>query len=252
MSKPHSVLLQILVGINPGGTLSHKILSYLDGNIKPDPLVVNVGDEVGFVVQVLQPVGRQMLPYRLDFSDTSFFGVSTLNVPAGGTSPFLRVLSLDGKVKYTLSVIGLGTVFDPEIQSGGDGPRGPLSINTVLFTWDVGGKTATYKVNGTAAPFSTPLSPKDTVEFQAVNAGAAAASFTVTFPTNLNQPTHWASPFNANLGSFVAPADNPTDIGSLKIKDSSDTGNEFPFTASVTIDNQIVYLPGNIAPYIQM
>ena len=258
MSQRQLFLLQILVGINPGGTFSHKILSYLDGSITADPLAVNVGDEVGFLVQVVQPTGYLQYPYKIEFSDESFFGTTTLNVPNGGTSPFLHVLSLDTKVKYTIFVTGLGKILDPEIQSGGDGVSGALGIsNKVIFTWDVAGKTATYMLNGAAVPYSTQLQPsKYSVEFQAINTPGMVQDFSVTFPPDLNQPTHWASPFSANLGSFVAPATSPTDIGAQTVTDPVDKGSMFPFTASITVStftgSVVINLPGNISPYIQL
>jgi len=252
MPQPHCFLLQILVGINPGGSFTHKVLSYLDGTITADPLSVNVGDEVGFLVQVVQPTGRLQYPYKIEFNDESFFGTTTLHVPNGGTSPFLRVLALSGKVKYTLFVTGLGKIFDPEIQSGGDGFPGPLNVNGFLFTWDVAGKSATYTMNGVPVPYSTKVIPHDTVEFQAINTGGPVDNFTVTFPANLNQPTHWASPFNFNLATFVAPDTSPTDIGSLEIKDAADKGASFPFTASITEGTLVIHLPAGIKPYIQM
>jgi hypothetical protein len=250
MPKTQSFLLQILVGVNP----PNNILSYLDSSVRPDPLSVNVGDEVGFLVQVVLPNGRQTPPYTLTFSDPSFFGVSSLNVPAGGTSPFLRVLSLLGKVKYSLDVTGLGAVLDPEIQSGGEGfPFGTARTpNHFVFTWDVGGQTATYTENGAPVPYSTPVSRPDTVEFTVINAGGAVQNFAVTFQPNLNQPTHWASPFDPNQSTFAAPQASPTDIGPLEVIDQVDTGKAFPFTASVTVNNQAINLPAAINPYIQM
>src|SRR5579863_10544918 len=203
---PHTFLLQILVSVKAGGIFSHSILSYLDDTIKADPLTVNVGDEVGFLVQVVGPNVWQTPSYTLEFSDSSFFGVSTLSVPAGGTSSFLRVLSLQGKITYTVLVTGLGKVVDPEIQSGGGGPldRFDAVPNTFLFTWDVAGRTLTYTQNEVVVPFSTQVVPGDTVDFEVINAGGAAQDFTVVFLTNAVKPTHWASPFVQGQPSFVA------------------------------------------------
>ena len=89
-------------------------------------------------------------PYTVGFSDPSFFGVTSLNVPAGGMSAYLRVLSLKGLAKYTLTVTGLGVVLDPDIQSGSDtGTPGALARDPAAFvlTWDTVQQTAIYTMN---------------------------------------------------------------------------------------------------------
>ncbi len=249
MPQPKCFLIEILVGINP----PNNNISYFDRKIVADPLSVNVGDEVGFLVQIVLPNGRRTPPYTLAFSDASFFGMSTLDVPAGGTSPFLRVLSLVGKVKYTLGVKGLGTVLDPEIQSGdGFRPANDLAIAKFVFAWDVGAQTATYTKDGTAVPYSTPVPHGNTVEFLAINAGGAVQNFTVSFPPNTNNPTLWASPFDFNNSKFVAPQASPADLGPLTVFNQADAGSAFAFTASVTVNGQVTNLSPAINPYIQL
>ena len=91
---------------------------------------MNVGDQVGWLVRIVLPnTVRKSIPYNLDFSgNPSFFGTSSLNVPAGGPSPFLPVLAVQASLKYSVNIPGLETI-DPDIQSGGDtGVPGGLGI----------------------------------------------------------------------------------------------------------------------------
>jgi hypothetical protein len=145
-------------------------------------------------------------------------------------------------------------VIDPEIQSGG-GPF-PYVIEKApsqfVFTWDMGGRSATYTQDGNPVPYGTPVSPNDTVEFVVTNTGGAAQDFTVSFTLNPVDPTHWASPFNLNQPSFTADPASPTIIGPKLVKDTADAGNQFPFTATVTVNGQSMSLPAGINPYIQM
>jgi hypothetical protein len=253
MAQPNCFLLQILLTVHPGGTLTYKVLSYLDSKVKADPLSANVGDEVGFLVQLIGPNVWQTPPYTIQFSDPSFFGVSSVSVPAGGTSAFHRVLSLQGSVKYTLHVAGIGQIFDPEIQSGGDGFHRPevRDFATFIFTWDVVAGTATYTMGGTPMPYSTQVVPGDHVEFNVIDTGGAVQDFTVTFAVNSVQPSHWASPFKPSQPTYVAGA-NPDEIDPLEVFDKRDPGTAFPFTASVVVGGNEIDLPAAIAPYIQL
>ena len=88
--QPKTVLLQITVTSASPPT----VFSYYDGKPANEPVKVNVGDSVGWVVQAAIFGARKTPPYELIFSDESFFGVPSLSVPAGGTSPFLQVLPL--------------------------------------------------------------------------------------------------------------------------------------------------------------
>lgn len=250
MSQTKKFLLQLLVGVNP----PNNILSYLDPALKQvDPLQVNVGDEVGFLVQVVLPNGRQQPACQISFSDPAFFGVAEVQVQAGHTSQFLTVLSVLGSVKYTLNVTGLGAVLDPEIQSGGGGPfQIDKAPSLFTFTWDVGNQTATYAQGGNQVPYSTPVTPDvDSVEFIVTNTTAPPQIFSVFFP--LNASVHWASPFDLNQQTFTAdPKNSPSTIGPLKVLDTVDGGKQFPFTASVTVGGQQTDLPASITPYITL
>jgi hypothetical protein len=248
MSQPKTFLLQLLVGVNP----PNNILSYLDPTLtQVDPLHVNVGDEVGFLVQFVLPNGRQQPACSISFADSTFFGQPSVDVPANHTSQFLRVLSVVGKVKYTLNVPGLGAVLDPEIQSGGGGPfiieKAP---SLFALTWDVGNQTATYTQDGNPVPPTTPVTPLvDSVEFVVTNTGGPPQNFTASFSIN---KTHWASPFDLNQQSFPAnPANSPV-IGPDQVLDTVDGGKQFPFTASVSLNGQPVSLPPGINPYITL
>ena len=251
---PQTFLLQILAGINPPNNIS----LYLGAPAPADPLSVNVGDEVGFFVQALLPNGRVQPPYSLSFDNASFFGVKSLDVPAGGTSPFLRVLSLLGNCKYTVNVTGLGTVVDPEIQSGGGGltglPKAAAAADQFVVTWDVLGGSVAYTRNGLPVPFSTQVVLPATVEFLLTDFGASPPeNFTVTFATNLNPPTHWETPFDPSQPTFTPQQNqNPAVIGPLNVGDNVDKKSAFPFTASVTVNGQSYTLPNTGQPEIQL
>jgi len=247
MPHPQIFLIQIIVTVNPDGSFTTKLQNYLDGSVQLDPLKVNPGDQVGWLVQV-NLGGRKQMPYSLGFKDSqqspndSFFGVSSLDVPAGGTSPYLRVLSLQDKISYSLSIKGVGDVFDPEIQSGPD--TGILGFDgtgsTFVVTWDTAANTMSYtKDGGPAAPLPLKAAFGDTVEFVAAVAGGLVTDFTITFANNSNS---WPTPFGPTQVSFKAEA-SPTDIGPEGVSDNHDTGVSFPFSASIKVDNNPITSP---------
>jgi len=236
MPQPKAFLIQVRVAVNPDGSLSKPtITSYYDG-APTDPLKVNVGDHVGWLVQVVLPsTVRNPLPYRLDFSgNPDFFGTSSLNVPSGGPSPFLPVLAVQAKLKYTLIIPGLEKI-DPDIQSGGDtGALGGLgkAVPTYSVFWDTAypANPMTYSVGGGAQqPFPLKVAVGDSVAFNAIN-GVAPANFSIIF-AGLN----WASPFCFDNGKFSATG-APTVIGPLTVSDTGDSGGKFNFTASITVN----------------
>src|ERR1035438_480386 len=189
MAQPRKFLLQIVVTVNTNGTFTETIFSYFDGTkLDPtEPLPVNIGDQVAWLVQVLMPNGRKSLPYILGFSIPSFFGVSSLAVPAGGASPFLPVLALQAKCSYTLNVTGLGCVFDPDIQSGSDSllPFGALATTTAFHvTWDTVANTITWTSLAfpTPQPFPMQVAHGDKVDFTATAAyGDNFSNFALAF-----------------------------------------------------------------------
>lgn len=234
MSQPKAFLIQVRVTVNPDGSLSKPtITSYYDG-APTDPLKVNVGDHIAWLVQVVLPsTVRNPLPYKLDFSgNPGFFGTSSLNVPSGGPSPFLPVRAVQAKLKYTLIIPGLETI-DPDIQSGGDiGPLGGLGRAATAYTvaWDTAypANPMTYSVGGGAQqPFPLKVAVGDSVAFNAINA-VAPANFSIIF-AGLN----WASPFSFDNGKFSATG-TPTAIGPLIVGDTGDPDGKFIFTASIT------------------
>ena len=236
MPQPLTFLIQILVTVNPDGTFSTQIRSLYDAKIKADPLAVNVGDHVGWLVQVVIANNRKLLPFSIDFAkNPSFFGVPSVQVPAGGPSAFLRVLALQDKVKYTVNIPGLTTI-DPDIQSGGD--TSTLGAQHAGVSYDVYWDTAhpanpmTYSVGGGPSN-QTPLTVSigDKVTFHAVvAAGPVVSNFAIAFTGN-----GWASPFNPNQGTFTATGAS-TAIGPLGVADSEDPGLSFPLVASILVN----------------
>src|SRR5262245_14478801 len=113
MRQPKHVLVQVLVTVNPDDTFSAAMRSYYEGKPLPKnkPLLVQVGDTVVWLVQVQTAAGRKSLPYTVGFTDSRFFGVSSLDVPSGGISPSLLVRELKADVRYSLNVTGVGCVF---------------------------------------------------------------------------------------------------------------------------------------------
>jgi hypothetical protein len=243
MPQPQSFLLRILVTVNPNGPPTANVVSYYDGN-RPvtGPLSVNAGDQIGWVVQVAMPGGRKFLPYKVGFSSESFFGTSELDVPTGGTSPFLRVLELKDKISYTLQVTGVGCVFDPEIQSGSDASPliDVLAVSAFEVTWNTVANTMSYTKGGTAMPFPMKVALGDNVCFVATVAPGSVTNFTIAFADNLNT---WATPFDPNKQVFVADPANQTNIGPMGVGDPDDAGANFPFTASITVNGNPISFP---------
>ncbi len=118
---PNSYIIQILV------TGGQPVVSLYEGDstkLKGDNLHVNVGDRIAWRVMVQLVGGRAFPGFTIGFADAAFFGKASIAVPAssrGLASEFLQVRSTNGTSAYTLTVDGVGCVFDPEIQSGGGG-----------------------------------------------------------------------------------------------------------------------------------
>jgi hypothetical protein len=240
MSQPKTFLVQILVTVSGDGTFQTTIRSYYDHTIVTGPLAVNVGDRVGFLVQVNLASGRKPLPYAVSFDKETFFGVSSLAVPRGGTSDFLPVLSLKDRVTYTVNITGVGAV-DPEIQSGGDNPNpGAADVSHVIVTWDTAANTMSYTMNGVPGVFPIPVKFGDDVQFVAAVYGEPfIANFTITFPDTDNG---WQSPFSPDKKNFVA-AGSDTFIAPPPVTDREDPGATFPFTASISLDGLATFFP---------
>jgi hypothetical protein len=237
MPQPQNFLIQILITVNADGSFNTTIRSYYEGKTldKKNPLPVNAGDQLGWVVQVAMPSGRKSLPYQLVFDTEFFFGTPELDVPAGGMSPFLRVLDLKNKTKYSLFVTGLGCVLDPEIQSGTDtgAQLGIQFASAFVVTWDIAANTMSYtKSGGAATPFPMQVALGDKVDFVA-GAGGQVSNFTIAFADNDNG---WATPFDPNNKYLFADPANPKHTGQKGVGDPNDSGASFPFTASASVD----------------
>jgi hypothetical protein len=231
LSQPKSVLLEILVG-----TATPQVISYYDGTPAPNPVRVNVGDHVAWLVTVAFANGRKALPYTVNFDDPTFFGVASVQVPAGGTSQFLQVLSVAGLVSYSPDVTGIGCVFDPEIQSGG----GPLICDTkvkaptVTVTWNTDSNLVSYNNGLTAFPIKVKVG--DTVTFSATNNAGTGSNFFILFAPGANA---WASPFNLTTALFPGSTAMPLSTGALIVADNVDpAGATFQFSGSIVLNGQ--------------
>lgn len=247
MSQPKSFLIQTLVmSENSDGSFNTIQRSYFDGTVITGPLCVNVGDQVAWLVQVNIPGARKAFPYSIDFNTDSFFGVSSLNVPKGGLSPYLVVLPLKDKVSYKMTVAGLGCIFDPEIQSGSDSVVVTvLSANSVKVSWDTVSNTMSYY--STSMPTPSPFPPGgiklkvgDKVEFDAIVASGNVAGFAIKFADNSNG---WLTPFEPDHQSIVADSPTSTTIGPKRVNDPDDAGASFPFTACITVNGTTITFP---------
>jgi hypothetical protein len=223
-SKDFLILVNIAFA---DGKPVYKALLYFEGVPVPDVLNVQIGDRIGWYVQVGINNNRQPLPYTLDFGDGSFFGVSSLSVPRGGASPYLPVVLLRGRTKYSLNVTGVGEIFDPEIQSGSDGDiqTGFKGGSNWVITWDTDTNVLSPSNTG-------PASVGDTVTFTAVS-NAAQPVFQITFPDGQNLQNNWASPFDPSIGNFPNRNDKTqtysTSIGPYSINDNADPNHTFTF-----------------------
>jgi hypothetical protein len=243
MLKPKTHLLELVVTVKGPGSFETNVYNYYNGVKQDTPLSVIVGDRVGWFVQVNIPGSRTTLPYTVSFDDPSFFGVSSLSSVTGGTSDFLIVRAVEGVVQYHVSVTGLGCVLDPEIQSGSDGIK-ISQVNNFVVQWDVQSQTITWSSGGSDNPFPMQVHTGDKVTFEAINTTGTITDFNISFSQNNNQ---WATPFCQSQYTLPAGASNPTYIGPLPVKDPGDSGNSFPFTASLKQDGVPVQFPTTVA-----
>jgi hypothetical protein len=247
------ILMRLFIAAD--GTQRHTLLNYLNPTVAvPEnrPMSVNPGDRVAWYLQVFNAgnPNTYTLPYQVTFTlpdgttpDSSFFGVSSLSVPAGGTSPFLDVIALPKTIKYALSVPGIGKVLDPEMQTGG-GPghfRGPLFVSvSYTVTWNIDNNTVSYQANGGATvafPNPLPVNVGDTITFTAFSAVVnPLPAMQIIFAQD---PTHrlWDSPFFfvSDLGNEPAAGPAVPPISPLTVADNADSsGTLFNWTANAT------------------
>jgi hypothetical protein len=248
MPQPKSFVIQVLVtGENSDGTFNTILRSYFDGVVLTKPLLANLGDQIAWLVQLQLPGARRSLPYTLQFSKDTFFGVSSLDVPKGGLSPYLPVRPLQDIVSYSLSISGLGCIFDPEIQSGSDYASISVAIiKTFTVVWDTAANTMSYAsgVGGVPSPFppgGVQLTVGDKVTFVAT-AGGAVDSFTITFTNSANG---WLTPFEPNHQSLSASPASSATIGPKPVSDHVDSGASFPFTASINVNGSPIVFYGD-------
>ncbi|MBV9396980.1 MAG: hypothetical protein JO062_03315 [Bryobacterales bacterium] len=202
----------------------------------PDPLRVNVGDQVAWYVRVIDGPAQRVQPYQITFGNASLFGTASLSVPAGGFSPFLHVVSLPGaRSKYTLSVAGISPPSDPEVQVDGDTvistDRVPI---TYVVNWTAPDGThpqgvLTYTADGgNSVPFpsSLPVIAGDFVTFQS----PGAQPFNVVF---VGSDHTVASPFVESPNSNIIPGQTYSggveSTIKLTVAVNPDVSTSFPF-----------------------
>ena len=240
----------IIVNVSStNGKISYKLSTYPDSQPVSGTMNVTPGDSLSWHVQVGIGGVPVPLPYTIAFfepngktPDTEFFGVSSVSVPAGGTSPSLHVRPLQSSIKYSISAPGIGIIFDPVIQTGDgmipdfkDIPAG----DSYAVTWNIDTKAMSYSLNGgTVQPFPAMLQIKygDKMGFAATPSTAIQIVFT------WDQVTNWVSPFLQRTNVMPTPAANP--IAAMQVKDPGDhyaaNHGVFPFvlqTANGTQSN---------------
>jgi hypothetical protein len=217
------------------------LLDYLNNVPITGTMNLTPGDRVAWTVQTYIGNNKCALPFEVAFTDsdngvprpnTSFFGTSSISVPAGGTSHFLPVLALQQKIEYSITVPGLGKILDPEMQTGQDpssqDPDTELTFWTV--TWNTDNNTVWFQANsGVLTEFAAGLKigVGDKIAFNTTSAMGPMPPIIVAFQVNpLNR---WASPFFAQIGTV--PANGPTNpIPPLTVLDSLDpAGSTFSF-----------------------
>jgi hypothetical protein len=238
--------------IADNGTKTNVLVDYLNlAQPITDPMGLAQSDNVAWYVQVFYSNNQTpfAFPYELSFFDrdattpnSSFFGRSTLLVPNGGLSPFLQVLPLRTIIKYSISVPGIGTILDPEMQTSGGGgtiKHGKFVLPVAYTaTWNIDTNAMSYQA-GTADPVpfppppaSLPVNVGDTIAFDAVC--ATATPIQILFEQDRAHHRLWASPFFFDSDGGKEPQDAPANppIGPLTVLDDVDrSGTLFTFAA---------------------
>jgi len=244
-------------GTGAGYYNDQKLIELVSGqDVTGNVAVVNTGDRMAWKVVAILPNGQRVQPpYVLDFSkNPSFFGTSTVNVTAGGVSPFLDAVPYQAAMKYAVSIPSLGYTLDPDIQSGPDSGTLPGRLDVVpdvVVTWDVAGEMITYTVGGVAGNLANiPICTKyPTIEFVATE----GTDFSVTFGFTTNL---WATPFNEDPASLTLKApDLNTPQLQATVTDSApaDANAVWPFQCNVTwngarVPSPVAYLAMTVCP----
>jgi hypothetical protein len=202
---------------------------------------------VGWQVLLDTPRKLRPVPYTVSFFSPNFFGVDALEVPTGGTSDFLVVRELKGSTEWSLDLTGIGTVLDPEVQSGSDGALVflssslehvevedlflesiPAKVVTKIVKWYTGQQKMTWRLATSSqehdfALVAMPISKTDGI------------AFTTDL---LHEPQDLAAQFGPNPPATVwASPDDPDDKqwmasdGAMAVTDNVDPhGTRFEFT----------------------
>ena len=227
--KNNNYLIMVNVS-STGGSITYKLATYPDNKKVPDPMRVAPGDRLAWHVQVGIGGAPFPLPYTISFfepdgktPDAQFFGVSSVSVPTGGTSPSLHVRSLQSTIKYSVTVPGMGVIFDPVIQTGDGMTPDIMDVadgDSYAVTWDIDGKTVVYAKNGEDEepfPARLPIKYGDTMGFNATSR-TPGTGIQVVF--TWDGVTNWVSPFLQATGTMPTPPANP--IAPITVKDPGD------------------------------
>jgi hypothetical protein len=198
MSAVNRIVVIVNVQLNSSGVPTYTY-SLASGG-KGDKIKLKTGDQIAWVVTVFDAGGARTPPYQLTFSNPSVLGASSLNVPDGGYSPFLQVVTPStwpsGAMKYSLSVSGVSPVSDPLIQVDDETlVQVAASPDHYQVRWQpVPAAMTVSKNSGPFQPFSNPLvvNPGDDVIFLV----DPADGFEVVFPVSSKHIPPY-NPFNS-------------------------------------------------------
>lgn len=175
----------VIVNLDANGRATYVPVEY-QSNKDATLCTVRLGDQVAWMIRVGT---NRAVPYRLTFSDPSLFGVSSLDVPAGGFSNYLSVrqFSSDRKYKYSVIVEGIFPTCDPEMQVEKDESVSSFGPQHTL-TWDLKTQAITDAAGDSAS--HTTIDIGDQVQWK-VNPPTSSQmnnNFKITFdPGNLSQ-----------------------------------------------------------------
>jgi hypothetical protein len=221
-------ILQILIRVNVVivNNQAQYVASYANSGKpikKNDVIKAPPGTLIGWVVLVFP--GPQPRPYQITFGDSSVFGVSSLDVPNGGISPWLQVLALTGQTKFTLSVPPLTPAFDPEIQVGADTAILGAKADAPKFrvSWDVDSGSALLLNGDPFPPAGVNAKRGDGFTFVATQGGS---SVDYLGTCQVGGASNWNSPFDQFNSTFSGT--DPLTVG-----DVTGSVTSFPFNLSV-------------------
>jgi hypothetical protein len=244
MSAVNRIIVIVNVNLNSSGFPTYSY--FLKSGGKADTVIVRTGDQIAWVVTVIDGHKQRTPAYTLTFSDPTVFGTSSLSVASGGFSSFLQVETLaisspSGTMKYSLSVSGISPISDPLIQIDDDlRPVTPAAApDHYQVRWQPGPPAAmTFSKNkGPFDPFPNPLTvhPGDDVTFLVTPANG----FDVLFQVSGN-----------HFPPFTPFTSGTTDLPGTKVTDGSESTDTYTVRTVNDPDPNFTFsvVPNNSAP----